>query len=237
MKYFLTALLFLNTAHALNYGLDSGYYIYEEFVDNAKIISEKGFLNGIYATHKANVNKNISTEFRIKIAANKISYDGTDHNKTKLITDCFYGLLNSENLFRYSLQSNYHLFAGLGYNRIKNTFLHNNQKHFQTYIYIPFGIEYKNLLVELKYLLSGRNNNYLFDVRVPALTQKHGNGFLLKKTFKIKKKLYAEIYYNYWHIKPSNKLFLMINNNISSIQEPENKTNYFGVRIISQEVI
>lgn len=228
-------------AATYHFGIDNGYYLYKEWVDSKKFVENRGLLTGIYASIQDDYSKKFQLESSIKVIANDVLYDGGYHteNGTKKYNDnTFYLIINNENLVKYKCKhfNGFMPYTGLGYRWLKNSIKTNtqlnlaNMKRFETYLYMPVGIEKDGLRAEARFLLQARNKTVISGSNpIPYMTQHKGIGFAAEKSFNLNKSLVTSIYGEYWSIEDSDIVRIAPN---QGYMEPKNKTYRFGLKVL-----
>lgn len=238
----------LKTRDALEVGLQSYWYKYEEEVNGAFFMSNTGYKYGASITGIENLGDDYYLIGSFRYATGDVEY--TSASGTADVSDDVYEgriLLGSEAIVENYLLSSY---IGVGYRRLDNDlrdFGSGGYRRTSQYLYIPIGVTHRFLLdqfsrlstsIEYDYFLKGEQKSYLSDIGPsyaavfgdPINKQKHGYGARINTAYE-QMNWSIGAFFNYWHIGDSETNYYYDGSDVYSAREPKNDTKEVGLEI------
>lgn len=244
-EYFLdNSKITLKTTDALEIGVQTYWYKYEEKVNGSFFMSNKGGKYGASLTGILSLKDDYFVVADARYATGDIEYKSA--SGVGDVSDNMHEirlLVGKEAAYdNYILSS----FAGLGYRRLDNDLRDlgsGGYRRTSQYLYLPIGLIHRFMLdgdsristtLEYDYLLKAEQKSYLSDVSPayatlygdPVNKQKDGYGARLSVAYE-KKYWSAGLFFNYWKIDDSEINYY----GVWSVMEPRNSTKEIGVSL------
>lgn len=234
----------LKTTDALEVGVQSYWYEYEERVDGSFFMSNKGSKYGASLTGIKSLGSDYFIVTDARYATGDVQYNSA--SGTGDVSDNMYEIrvvAGKEAIIDGYLLST---FAGLGYRRLDNDLRDlgsGGYRRSSQYLYLPIGITHRFMLnsnsristtVEYDYLLRAEQKSYLSDVSPayaalfgdPVNKQKNGYGARLNIAYE-QKRWSTGLFFNYWKIDDSEINYY----GAWSLMEPRNETKEIGIQL------
>lgn len=240
--------LSLKTRDSVEVGLETYAYKYEEEVNGAFFMSNRGNKYGFSLSGIKNIGNDYYVIGDVRYATGKVNYNSA--SGTGDVSDNMYELrmvVGKEAMVENYLLSSY---IGAGYRRLNNDLRDlgsGGYRRTSQYLYIPIGVTHRFALdqrsrisssIEYDYFAWGEQKSYLSDVSPvyaavygdPLNKQKHGYGIRFNSAYE-QKNWSIGMFFNYWNIGDSEKNYYVVSPFIVSVMEPKNETQELGLQI------
>ncbi|MDD5157689.1 hypothetical protein [Sulfurimonas sp.] len=234
----------LKTTDALEIGVQSYWYEYEEKVNGAFFMSNKGSKYGASLTGTKSLGSDYFIIGDVRYATGNVEYKSA--SGTGDVSDNMYEVrlaAGKEVVVDGYLLST---FAGLGYRRLDNDLRDlgsGGYRRTSQYLYLPIGVTHRFMIdnssristtIEYDYLLKAEQKSYLSDISPadaalfgdPVNKQKSGYGIRASTAYE-EKYWSAGLFFNYWKIDDSEINYY----GVWSVMEPRNETKEIGVQL------
>jgi hypothetical protein len=237
----------LKTEDAIEIGVQTYWYKYEEEVDGSFFMSTTGQKYGLSLTGIKNVGSNVYVVGDIRYATGDVEYESASGKGD--VSDYMYEgrlLIGVEKISDGILLSS---FIGLGYRYLFNDLRDlgsGGYRRESQYVYVPIGLTHRfranrqariSTTLEYDYFVQGEQKSYLSDVGPayaavfgdPVNDQNDGYGIRFSTNYE-EENWSAGIFFNYWKIEDSETNYYIDAPFIYSLVEPKNDTKEIGVQ-------
>lgn len=238
----------LKTEDAIEIGLQTYWYKYEEEVDGSFFMSNTGQKYGLSLTGIKNVGNNVYVIGDIRYATGDVEYKSASGKGD--VSDTMYEgrlLVGAEKTTDGMLFSS---FIGLGYRYLFNDLRDlgsGGYRRESQYVYVPIGLTHRfranrqariSTTLEYDYFVQGEQKSYLSDVGPayaavfgdPVNDQDDGYGVRFSTNYE-EENWSAGVFFNYWKIEDSETNYYQDALYIYSLVEPKNDTKEIGVQL------
>lgn len=240
--------IFLKSRDGLEIGVSVYSYTYEEEVNGAFFMSNKGPKYGLSAALIESIDDEYYLRGDVRYATGDVEYNSA--SGTGDVSDDVYEirlLAGAEAFVEDYLLGSY---TGVGYRQLNNDLRDlgsGGYRRKSEYLYIPIGVTHRfrvdeasriSTNVEYDYFAWGKQKSYLSDVSPahaavfgdPVNKQKHGYGVRINSAYE-QENWSIGAFFNYWKIGDSEKNYYILPPYIITLLEPENETKEFGIEI------
>jgi len=239
----------LKTEDAIEIGVQTYWYKYEEEVDGNFFMSTTGQKYGLSLTGIKNIGNNIYMIGDIRYATGEVKYK-SGSGAAGYVPDHMYEARLLTGIERESEGTLWSSFIGLGYRYLYNDLRDlgsGGYRRKSQYIYIPIGITHRfrvnrkariSTTLEYDYFVKGEQKSYLSDIGPayaavfgdPVNDQKDGYGLRFSVNHE-EENWSAGIFLHYWKIADSEVNYYSDPPLLYSIVEPKNDTKEIGLQI------
>jgi len=229
----------LYTTDSVDIGFQIYDYSYEEEVDGALFMSNKGNKYGISGSWTENIDYSYYLKIDARYATGDVKYSSA--SGTGDVSDNVFetrGIVGTESVVEDYLLGSY---IGVGYRFLENDLRDLGAGGYlreSEYVYIPIGITHRfhvnnisriSSSLEYDYLIEGTQKSYLSATGLfPDQTNKQKNGYGLRFNMAYEEPSWAiGAFINYWNIEDSEKNFVPP----VIIYEPKNITKEIGLEL------
>lgn len=240
--------LSLKSISGFEIGLQTYMYEYEEEVDSAFFMSNKGNKYGFLVAATKNIGDNYYFKGDIRYATGDVEYKSASGTGDVSDEICEMRLVTGKEVFvdDYLLGS----YIGVGYRMLNNDLRDlgtGGYRRESQYLYIPIGVTHRfhvgsasriSTNIEYDYFVWGEQKSYLSDVNAwyesvfgdTVNKQKNGYGIRVNTAYE-EKKWSIGIFLNYWNIKDSEINYYLDGYDLYYGMEPSNDTKELGIEM------